>query len=190
MSEIERHAEIWGADFADGKKGGADIGEQRMGAGLIGFVFDADGDIGVMGGDLGEAGDFERPELAVIGSESMVEAILAEPDGHQIAAALSEGINSALGEVDGPPPHHGVWVGEGAGTVSGIAVVAHGEAIQGEAKIGGLFRDLLRRFAAEMIGIVEIDPRETLNGGGARHKLAGAGLSRSGRPEQVRPRGE
>ena len=75
--------------------------------------------------------------LGVVALERVVEAVLAEPEGHEPPAGRGEGVDAALGQVDRGAADGRVRVGEGAGLERRVAVVAHGETVERQAEVGG-----------------------------------------------------
>ena len=189
VGEVERHAEVRLPGLLDREQRGAEVAEQAEGAGLARLVLDRDVDAGVVGRDLADALDLERPEPGVVALERVVEAVLAEPEGHEPPAGRGEGVDAALGQVDRGAADGRVRVGEGAGLKRRVAVVAHGEAVERQAEVGG---DADRVGLVQVVRVVEVDGREAPHRGGARQELghreaagpAGTGL------EGVEPGGE
>ena len=63
---------------------------------------------GIVLGDLADAVDLVGPKLRVIGLEGIVEAVLAEPQRHQIGAGRARGVDAALGEINRLAAHRRV----------------------------------------------------------------------------------
>ena len=86
-------------------------------------------------GDLADAFDFPVPGLGVVELEIVIEAVLAEPDRHQLDAHRTGGIDAALGQLDRLLPHGFIRICEGAELEAGIGVVAHGQAIDRQTQL-------------------------------------------------------
>ena len=111
---------------------------------------------GIMLGYFTNAIDLVLPERRIVGLEGIVEAILAEPERHQVGAASRAGVDAGLGQIDGFAAHRRVGIGEGAELEGRVGVVAHGKAIDGKPEIAEFARDF-RRLFSDMVGKVEIE---------------------------------
>ena len=90
-----------------------------MGARLVGLVFDADVDGGIMRRDLTDAIHLERPERRIVTLEGVVEPVLAEPERHQHPAGLGHCVDATFRQIDGLAAHRWIRVGESPGLERG-----------------------------------------------------------------------
>ena len=117
------------AGICDGQQGGCGVAKQTLRTRFVGLVFNAYLAFAVVVGDLANSLDFPVPRLGVVELEVVIEAVLAEPDGHQLHAHRTGGIYSTLGEIDRLPPHGFIRIREGASLEAGICIVSHGQAV-------------------------------------------------------------
>ena len=163
----------------------AQVGEQAVGARLVRLVLDADQALGIVLGDLADAVDLHLPHGGVVDLEAVVEAVLPEPERHQVAARLARRVDAALGEVDRLAADRRVRVGEGAELEGGVGVVAHGEAVDRQPEVADPPGDR-RRGLGDVVGEVEVDVGQALDRRRALRQVERAGLARAARPEVLR----
>ena len=113
-------------------------------------------------GDFADAVDLVGPKPGVVGLEGVVEAVLPEPQSHQLAARFASRVDSPLRQIDRFAPHRRIGIGERADLEGGVGVIAHREAVDGEAEIANRVASGAR-VGAEMVGIVEVDVGQARN---------------------------
>ena len=163
VRKVQGDSQVRRSDLPDGEQGRARIRHQGVGPGLVRFVLERDVDCPIVSGEHVEGRNRVIPHPPVVGLEGIVEAVLAEPQGHQRSAHLRECVETAPGEVDGLPAPGRIGIGQGAEPEVGVRVVAHRKAVQLDAESVENGGKLPRRRVVEVIGVVEIRGIETVH---------------------------
>ena len=125
------------------------------------------------------------PKARVVHLEGGIEAVLSEPDGHEVHTGFGRRVDPSLGQVQCSAAHRDIRIAEGTQPELRISIVAHGEAVHLQSLVAN-DADSFCPCARAVIGVVEVEVRETFYRRGTLHHLGHPRLGSSRPPVELR----